>query len=283
MFNQHYRINGYVLGIWRGFGIAFLFLPFLFFFPVPQSTYYWGLLIFQGYLIGVYDSHLFFAAARFGAGPTSRFMAATTLITVFLWWCLTPKAFLQLLDKGNIFITLLLILCGFTFCFWQMIRAEVSLKAARYLTPALFALSGMSIITKYIALGGASVWQALAYYLTVATFTSGCYNLLHYLRTETELTLRQKIREIFSFRLLKIALLLIAFSAVLITAKTMALRLAPNPGYVTALLLTSPVFVFCLNRYSKVPDNISVREGFAMIFFLLLLVLLVNGNYGIDD
>ena len=26
--NQHYKFNGYLLGIWRGFGISFFFLPF---------------------------------------------------------------------------------------------------------------------------------------------------------------------------------------------------------------------------------------------------------------
>ena len=76
---------------------------------------------------------------------------------------------------------------------------------------------------------------------------------------------------------------MVAFSAALITAKTLALRVAPNPGYVTALLLVAPIFVYVLNRTGKVPDNVSVKAGFSMIFFLLLLILLVNGNYGITD
>ena len=77
--------------------------------------------------------------------------------------------------------------------------------------------------------------------------------------------------------------MLVGFSTVLIVAKTMALRLAPNPGYVTALLLIAPLFIYVLNSYQKISDNIMVKEGFAMIFFLILLVLLVNGNYGVAD
>ena len=102
LFNQHYKLNGYVLGIWRGFGISLAFMPFLYFFPVPESAYYWFLLIFQGLLIGVYDSHLFFASADFGAGPTSRFMAITALVTTFLWWFLTPEQFEHLLGNGTV-------------------------------------------------------------------------------------------------------------------------------------------------------------------------------------
>ena len=83
--------------------------------------------------------------------------------------------------------------------------------------------------------------------------------------------------------MVKAGLYVVSFSWALITAKTLALRIAPNPGYVIALLLTSPIFVFVLNRYRKVPDNISVKAGFSMIFFLFLLLLLVNGNNGVID
>ncbi|MBR1600309.1 MAG: hypothetical protein IJ677_01880, partial [Alphaproteobacteria bacterium] len=74
LFNQHYKLNGYVLGIWRGFGICLLFTPFLFFIEFPKDIKYWELLITQGICIGIYDSRIFFASAKFGAGPTSRFM-----------------------------------------------------------------------------------------------------------------------------------------------------------------------------------------------------------------
>ena len=95
-------MNGYLLGIWRGFGIAAIFFPFTFLFPLPQNLYYWGLLILQGWLIGFYDSHLFFASARYGAGPTSRVMAVTVLITTIIWWLMTPHEFLKILQNCKI-------------------------------------------------------------------------------------------------------------------------------------------------------------------------------------
>jgi len=83
--------------------------------------------------------------------------------------------------------------------------------------------------------------------------------------------------------MLKKGMWLVLFSTVLIVAKTMALRIAPNPGYVTALLLVAPLFIFALNRYHKIDDNVSVTEGFAMIFFLVLLVCVINGDYDIAE
>lgn len=280
LFNQHFKLNGYVLGIWRGFGISILFLPALFFFPFPQDINYWLLLIAQGICIGIYDSHIFFASAKYGAGPTSRFMMITVLLTTFMWWFLTPQKFIILFRQGNTLITLLLILCGFCYSYWQMLQSDVSQRAALYTLPAVISLSLMSIITKYISLQYSSPWQGLSYYLTVSVFISGIYNLSMYLYN-TRHNLR--LSDIISCRMLKIGSCLVAFSTILIIAKTMSLRLAPNPGYVTALLLIAPIFIFELNQYCKIPDSLSLKSGFSMLFFLFLLMLLVNGNYGVID
>lgn len=276
LFNQYYKLNGYVLGVWRGFGICLLFLPFLFIIDIPTDWKYWLLLVSQGICIGIYDSRIFFASAKFGAGPTSRFMTITVLMTTFAWWLLTPQQFWLLFSQGNLLITLMLVLSGFSFCYWQMLKSEVSKATAAYTFPAVLALSTMSIITKYIATDGHSLWQGLICYLTISTFISGIYNLAGYYS--------QKVRPaIISPQMLKSGILLITFSSLLIIAKTMALRIAPNPGYVTALLLIAPLFIYALNRHYKISDNVSVEAGFAMIFFLVMLVILVNGSFGIND
>lgn len=280
--NQHYKFNGYILGIWRGFGIALVFAPFLYFFPLQTSAYNWALLIFQGWLIGIYDSHLFFASADFGAGPTSRMMALASLVTTIIWWMITPLSFLVLFHNGSVFITLLLILAGFTVSYWYMIRDNVSRAVAKYMFPAILALAGMSVATKEIALMGDDIWSNIVYYLVVATFVSGVYNTYFYIKTEKP-GFTGFFKNVFGKRIVEAGIYIVAFSAVLITAKTMAMRVAPNPGYVVALVLTAPLFVFALNKYNKVPDNVSVKAGFSMLFFLLMLLILVNGNYGIDD
>jgi len=282
MFNQHFRLNGYILGIWRGFGIFLVCLPAVFFTAPQSGVYYWILLVSQGLMIGIYDSRLFFASAKYGAGPTSRFMSIVALVTTFIWWFITPDEFLQLLNNGTVFITLLLALFGFSFCYWQMVKSQISRQIAFYVLPAVFALAGMSIITKTIAIHSNSVWAALAYYLTVSTFVSGVYNTAMFIKTEKPST-TEFFQRVFAPKVVKSGFYLISFSLMLITAKTLALRVAPNPGYVVALLLVAPLFVFALNQSLKIPDSISIREGFAMIFFLALLMVLVNGKFGITD
>lgn len=282
MVNQTHKFNGYMLGIWRGFGIALVFLPFLFFLPVQTSAYNWFLLIFQGWLIGIYDSHLFFASADFGAGPTSRAMAVTALVTTVMWWAITPELFLNLVHNGSVFITLLLVLFGFTVSYWHMIKSPVSKAVMSYMTPAIFALAGMSIATKEIAMMGENVWANIAYYLVVATFVSGVYNTIFYIKHEKP-GFKGFFKNVFDRKIVSTGVYIISFSAALIVAKTMAMRLAPNPGYVVTLVLTAPIFVYAFNRYNKITDKVSLKAGFAMVFFLVLIMIIVAGNFQVDD
>ena len=104
--NQRHKFNGYVLGVWRGFGISFLFLPFLFFVPLQTDLKNWYLLVIQGLLIGIYDSHIFFASARYGASVTSKLLVLSVLVTTLMWWAITPELFLELVKKENVFIVL---------------------------------------------------------------------------------------------------------------------------------------------------------------------------------
>lgn len=282
IFNQHYKLNAYLLGIWRGIGIGLIFLPFCFLFEVPKSAFYWFLLIAQGIMIAVYDSHLFFASAQYGAGPTSRVMALTAMATTIFWWILTPQSFNNLINDGTTVITIILLLFGFTVSYWYMIKSQVSRQLAEYMLPAILSLSGMSIATKEIAMRGTSVLSSVIYYLTVATMVSGIVNSYWFIKSQ-KLDFKCFIQQIFAPKVIKAGIYIISFSAALITAKTLALRVAPNPGYVTALLLTAPLFVFALNKYNKIPDDISIKAGFSMIGFLIALIILVVGNFGVTD
>ena len=275
-------MNGYLLGIWRGFGIAAIFFPFTFLFPLPQNFYYWGLLILQGWLIGFYDSHLFFASARYGAGPTSRVMAVTVLITTIIWWLMTPHEFDKILANKTVFSLLIFILLGFTVSYWLMLKDSITKEITFYMAPVILALAFMSVITKDIAIHSSSSWSGIIYYLTVSTFVSGIYNSYLFVKKE-KLDMKGYVRQVFSAPTRAAGLYIVGFSAALIMAKTIALRVAPNPGYVTALLLTSPFFVLIMNKYNRIPDDFSLLAGLFNVLFLIALLVLVNGNYGIID
>ncbi len=280
--NQRHKFNGYVLGVWRGFGIALIFVPFLLIVPLQTDWRNWSLLIVQGILIGVYDSHIFFASARYGAGVTSRLLVLSVLITTAIWWGLTPQLFVKLLYNESVFITLLLALFGFCVCYWYVMKSKITRDAFFYMIPAILALAGMSIATKEIAMMGQDVWDNILYYLVVSTFISGVYNCFLLLK-QKQFNVVLAAKMVFAKEIVATGIFIVGFSAALIAAKTMAMRLSPNPGYVVALLLTAPIFVYLLTRNSKASGGFTEKAGFAMIFFLILIMLLVNGNFNISD
>ena len=176
--NQRHKFNGYVLGVWRGFGISLLFLPFLFLVPLQTDMRNWILLIIQGLLIGIYDSHIFFASARYGASVTSKLLVLSVLVTTLIWWAITPELFLELVKEENVFITLILTMFGFCVCYWYMLKSKITQNAFWYMMPAVLSLAGMSVATKEIATMGQDVWANILYYLVVSTFISGIYNYI---------------------------------------------------------------------------------------------------------
>ena len=280
--NQRHKFNGYVLGVWRGFGISILFLPFLFLVPLQTDVKNWVLLIIQGVLIGIYDSHIFFSSARYGASTTSKLLVLSVFVTTLMWWVVTPKLFIELVRQENVFITLLLTLFGFCVCYWYMLKSKITQHAFYYMMPAVFALAGMSIATKEIATMGQDVWDNILYYLVVSTFISGGYNLIALIKNKHgNFELINKM--IFNAEVVKVGAYIVFFSACLIAAKTMAMRLAPNPGYVVTLLLTAPIFVYLLSSERKNKSDISERAGFAMLFFLFLIMILLVDNFNIID
>lgn len=280
--NQRHKFNGYVLGVWRGFGIALVFVPFLLFVPLQTNLRNWELLLIQGILIGIYDSHVFFASARYGAGVTSRLSVLSVLATTIMWWGLTPNLFLKLVYNESVFITLILAIFGFCVCYWYVMKSRISRDAFWYMVPAILALAGMSVATKEIAMMGQDVWANILYYLTVSTFVSGVYNLILLLKHK-HYNIVLTLKMVFAKEVVATGVYIIGFSAALIAAKTMAMRLAPNPGYVVTLLLTAPVFVYLLTRDTKASGGFTEKSGFAMLFFLALIMILVNGNFNIGD
>jgi len=259
-YNDKRRYNGYVLGIWRGYGVSLCAAPLLLTTPLNISLNYLIILTLQGILIGFYDSRVFFASAKYGGHSGSGFMATSVLITVLLWWAIEEPELEQLMQNPPYFISLILILCGYSASYWQMMNVKLNRSAEQYMYPAVFALALMSILTRYIAMHGKDMTSGIIYYLTVSCFISGIYNSVMYIR-------QPPVKN----PTFKDGLWLIGLSSVLIAAKTAAMRLCPNPGYVVAMLLISPIIAETIKQRLKITPSLVLT-----LSFLLLLIVLVG-------
>ena len=263
-YNSDKHFNAYVLGVWRGFGVAFWVMPAVFLIGFDLSFSYLLVLVLQGILIGIYDSHVFFASSKYGSKSSSGFMATSVLVTAFMWWGIEYGEFVKILSNTPKFLNMMLVLCGFTVCYWQMMKVHLSRVAESYLYPAVFALALMSIATRYIALKGGEVVHGVVYYLVISCFVSGVYNIVCFLwqkyPNKKELMCAPLKNGSFVW--------LIFFSIILIVSKTLAFRIAPNPIKVMAMLLLTPIFSEIIYKHKF---NLTLPKIGVILFLILLL------------
>ena len=272
--NQNRKINGYVLGIWRGFGVALLSVPMMLMTPFIFDPLYLFLLFVQGIFIGFYDSRLFFSSARFGAAETSRILIFSVLISMCLWWGLHPKEFLSVWHRPFAFWGIIISVLGVVLCYLKMLKRPFSRKLVIFMLPSVIVLSLMSTLTQEIMLEH-TLRDGIAYYLVLSMAVSGLYNLFFYIKTQKP-TKQKAVQEIFSSKVKRVGLWVILFSAALVVCKSISLAYAPNTGYVNALSLTSPLWIMLYNHWIHRKDEASPLLGLLMIIFLFSLTFFAS-------
>ncbi len=272
--NQKYKLNGYILGMWRGFGIMLVTFPIIFVEPCYFDPIYFILLTVQGLFIGYFDSRVFMASARFGAGGTSRTLVFSIVISTILWWILHPADFLVLWQRPWILLGIIAALSGTIISYLFITKDPFSKQLIKFMMPAVVVWSLMSTVNKEIMLRH-QLETGIGYYLVYSMFISGLYNLYIY-ASQGRMTKNRVLKEVFAPKVVQASFMLILFSIALIIAKSISLAYTPNTGYVNALSLTSPLWIILFNHYFKEKDLVSVRAGLVLIVSLFFLTILAS-------
>ena len=272
--NQKYKLNGYILGMWRGFGIMLVTFPIIFVEPFYFDPIYFILLTVQGLFIGYFDSRVFMASARFGAGGTSRTLVFSIVISTILWWILHPADFLVLWQRPWILLGIIAALSGTIISYLFITKDPFSKQLIKFMMPAGVVWSLMSTVNKEIMLRH-QLETGIGYYLVYSMFISGLYNLYIY-ASQGRMTKNRVLKEVFAPKVVQASFMLILFSIALIIAKSISLAYTPNTGYVNALSLTSPLWIILFNHYFKEKDLVSVRAGLVLIVCLFFLTILAS-------
>ena len=272
--NQKYKLNGYILGMWRGFGIMLVTFPIIFVEPFYFDPIYFILLTVQGLFIGYFDSRVFMASARFGAGGTSRTLVFSIVISTILWWILHPADFLVLWQRPWILLGIIAALSGTIISYLFITKDPFSKQLIKFMMLAVVAWSLVSTVNKEIMLRH-QLETGIGYYLVYSMFISGLYNLYIY-ASQGRMTKNRVLKEVFAPKVVQASFMLILFSIALIIAKSISLAYTPNTGYVNALSLTSPLWIILFNHYFKEKDLVSVRAGLVLIISLFFLTILAS-------
>lgn len=266
--NQRYKIDGRLMSGMRGIGVAMLFLPALFFVPLPKSGVFWLLIAAEGLVSTFYNARLYEASARYGANSTSLINVLSIGFGLVFWWLVFPRRFVALAESPATFAGIcisLALVCGGFFLSAKRIFARGEFS---YMLPAVVVLAAMMIIRKEI-MSDAEFMSAMTYYCVCSIFFSGVANISIY--TFLRGGVRSAMREIPRRTLFAGAIMAVASAATIFCGNVSAL-FSPNPAYVSAVALTTPIWTILLNSASGVGTRPKMIPTAVMIAGLALLI-----------
>ncbi len=270
LLNQHFRIPARILMLWRGFGVFAVLLPAaLLVDSWPGQGLFYLLSAASGLLIGVFDRMSFHAVMQYGAGAVSRLMALCLPVSFVLWGLLHPGHFSGLAEKPLAFLIPLALL-GVVVSLLFMRRSPLGRVALVALIPAYFIGGAIDVLNKSAMLAGSG--HGFGTYLAYGSLTalvSGLVNLFWAEKDAAPLTLS----DVFSPPILRGGSLVVACACVFLLLKTSSLVTAPNPAFLAALALLSPVWVILWNRFKQIPDDSNLLAGLGCVISAFLLVL----------
>lgn len=278
LINQKFQIDGHLISGMRGIlvGVIFWFaVPFVSF---STNWLFWTLILFEAAISTFYNARLYESAARYGAGSTSRISVLAIAFGVVFWWIIDYKRFFALLENPFILSGILISLCVVCVGFYFMaLRGSQSKPGElKYLMPAVI-VSAVMLINRKEIMENADFFTAAVYYCSVSIFLSGFSNLSIY-AFKSGIT---KLKKDFSNRKILLAGVLMAgASSITILCGNTSTLFSPNPAFVNALTLTTPIWVLAFDKF--IGKNSRIAWGGTIVMLIGLLALIYFANLPLD-
>ena len=276
LINQHYRLDGHLISGLRGIFVGFIYIPLMFVVEFPHGAYFWSLILAEGALSAFFNARLYSSSAIYGAAATSTISVLAIAFSTVFWWLADFSQFVSLLKHPAVLFGIIaalgLVVWGFR-SFSAAQKTTTKRGAVSYMMPAVVVFAAMLVIRKD-AMDAVNFYSATVYYGGVSIFISGVFNMGVYTRKHGVDFLERKTD---SHKVIKAGILMGVASATTVFFGNLSSASVPNPAYISALTLLSPLVIFAFDRYlghSNGNKKIPLIPCLIMIFGLFLLVLL---------
>ena len=267
--NQHYKLNAGTLMLWRGFGVALAFLPFMLLSQQPTDPTFYYAVIAQGLIVSIVDRITITSASRFGAGITSRLLPIGVWVTFVIWLVMKPAYFYSLTHDMTKLAAVTGAIVVAVVAMFFMRRDTVSKEALMFLLPNIFLFGVIDVLNKTaIDASGDPVTGAYAYGFWLSLIVGVCTLLSRRILGQKKLNLH----EAFEPRTIKCGLMMVAFMLLAMFSKNLGMFKAANPAYIGLLTLSTPIWIAFYNRFTGHKDKSNLWAG--MLFVLSAAVLI---------
>ncbi|MCP4393670.1 MAG: hypothetical protein GY804_05310 [Alphaproteobacteria bacterium] len=279
--NQQLNARPSAMMVWRGLALALVISPFLLFVTPPNNSKFYALSFIVGCLGSYFDNRLFTATSKFGAGIISRIIPLSMILSFFAWFIYNPAAFFELIEvpfKMSGIVSCLLVAM---LSILAMKKNHINKDAIVFIAPAILAVSMIDVLNKSAMI--LIDYEAVVYHMCLASFVTGVINLGVYIRENKliangnkEITHVSMTDTLFSGKTVKAGLLVVLFMAITMSSKGYSMQTTPNPGYVSAIGYSSPLFILAFNKIKGVKDEASVLAGMILVASIVCMIVLVS-------
>ncbi len=272
--NRVAQLNATSLNLWQKIFSALILLPVLFL-TWPSSSAFYLVAIFNGLIITLSGIITFSLAAKHNGRVAVMFMPVKIFVAFAFWLMINPaliEAYTQ--HAGHALAVLASIILGLCALFF-MRRNDIGWATFCIVLPIGF-LYGIADVLVKLELGHnayISLLQESVIFAFVAIATSVVFSLLWSWKEKKLFIKPDK-------KLLKTAFTLAVIANLAFTAILAGLSLSPNPAYVSALMLMTPVWLMGYHKISRIPDNSAPLAGFLLVVSVIGIVIAAAGIRG---
>ncbi len=247
---------------WLRIVMLVIALPVLFFVGWPGSPVFYVATFITAFIWAYADLSSFRATEEFGAGAITRIIPLNVLVTFFMWIALNPQTLESYLVNPVQGLGIFVSLCGAVFFAMRLQRGPISRESLRALGPVIL-MSGMGVVYAKIALESAtvpSIHSGVFGYMAVQAF----FMILIF--GALELAGRPVPRAVFTGRVAITSGFLMGINSVVhLMLKSYAYLMVANPAYVSAVILTTPLWVLLYYKLVKKQNIGDIKAGFMVV------------------
>lgn len=274
--NQYLKQPGHHLVFWMRVLIVLFMSPFIKHVTLPDNWAFYAAVALT-VLAGTFaDIRTFNVCAQYGGGVVSRVQPMTVVGTFLVWFLFKPHLLAAYAQAPLNTACIVLALGGCVYFAMRLNRCPVTRAVLIAMAPAIAGYTLSTVLNKFAMEHGQLEGAVFGYMYVqsfLAVFFIGGYCLWHERREKRARASVQPPSSWASKQLAVAALLAALVWICLMIYRNYAMAFTPNPSYVAALNLITPVYIALFYRLAKVKEEADVVSGMGVVACAVLLAL----------
>lgn len=272
--NRNFKVDGTILNFWRYvMGVIFL-VPVVTFIEWPKPSLFYAGAVLAGVVGSIGRAVQFNLAAKHCGRVATMYMPMQVFGGFFLWMMVDPSAAERYANNP-------LLLAGVLICFMVIGGAMFAVRRNDVGWHTLIMVAPLGILYAVSDVVTKSVLEELPHHIGLVAVIYTFISMVTGTMVTGSFLMQNKSRrltwdKLVTFRHIKLGSLFAVGIIVNFSLFVIAVKDVPNPAYLSAIFMLTPVWLLLYNRLRKVPDDASPIAGTVIALAALFLILITT-------